>query len=299
MRILISGSTGLVGSAIDPYLEGQGHDVVRLVRRAGNLADNEVLWDRQLGKIDADGLRGVEAAVHLAGESIGARRWSPSQKRRIRDSRVEGTLLLSETLAGLMPTPQVLASASALGFYGDRGDTMLTENDLPGDDFLAHVTQAWEAATLPASDAGIRVINMRFGLVLDAKADLIRRTLPLFKLGLGGRLGSGRQFMSWITLSDLSRAIGHILATPELSGPVNMSAHDAVTNREFTRTFGRILSRPTIFTVPSLALRLGVGEMAESMLGSVRMSPNKLVDSGFAFGQPELEAALRDALGRP
>ncbi|MDA0770344.1 MAG: TIGR01777 family protein [SAR202 cluster bacterium Casp-Chloro-G4] len=299
MKILVSGSTGLVGSALVPYLKGQGLEVVRLVRRAGELSEGEVFWDPERGVLQSDDLSGVEAAVHLAGESIGAKRWSAAQKQRIRDSRVKGTLLLSEALARLEPVPKVLASASAMGFYGDQGDKVLAEDDSPGHDFLADVTQAWEEATSPASNTSTRVVNMRFGLVLDAKADLIRKTLPLFKLGLGGRLGNGRQFMSWITLSDLTCAIGHVLVTPSLSGPVNMSSPNPVTNRDFTSTLGRILSRPTIFAVPALALKLGVGEMAESMLCSTRMSPNKLIESGFEFDQPELEAALREVLGKP
>ncbi|MCH9039125.1 MAG: TIGR01777 family protein [Chloroflexi bacterium] len=299
MKVLVSGSTGLIGSALVPYLSSQGHSVVRLVRRAGILSEDEVRWDPENGVLEADALQGVEAAVHLAGESIGARRWTASQKQRIRDSRVKGTSLLSEALAGLDPKPQVLASASALGFYGDRGDRLLVEDDSPGGDFLAGVTGEWESATDAASNAGIRVVNMRFGLVLDAKADLIRRTLPVFKAGLGGRLGNGRQYMSWITLHDLTRAIGHAIVTPGLSGPVNITSPNAVTNREYTRTLGGILSRPTVFTVPRLALRLGVGEMADTMLASIRMSPGKLISSGFEFAQPELEAALREVLGMP
>ena len=299
MKVLVSGSTGLVGSALVPYLAEQGHQVVRLVRKSGELSAGEARWDPERGELDSDVLTGVEAVVHLAGESIGAKRWTSSQKRRIRDSRINGTSLLSEAFAKLEPTPKVLASASALGFYGDQGDRILAEDAPPGDDFLARLTQEWEAATGPASSAGIRVLNMRFGLVLDARADLIRRTLPLFKLGLGGKLGSGRQYMSWISLHDLTRAIGHAIVTPGLSGPVNMCSPNAVTNREFTKTLGSILSRPTFFAVPALALKFGLGEMAESMLAGIRMSPDKLVDSGFEFAQPTLDIALRVILERP
>lgn len=299
MKILISGSTGLVGSALVRYLTGQGHRIVRLVRKQSELLEGEVRWDPAQGTIDSDNFSGIDAAVHLAGENIGAKRWSVAQKQRIRDSRVNGTRLLADALANLNPMPKVLASASALGYYGDCGDTMLSENASPGTDFLGESTQAWEQATGPASSAGIRVVTMRFGLVLDAKADLIKKTLPLFKAGLGGKLGSGRQYMSWIALNDLTHAIEHALVTPELNGPVNMSSPNPLTNNEYTKTLGRVLSRPTLFAVPSFALRLGVGEMAGPMTASVRMDSSKLVDSGFQFNHPDLESALREILGRP
>ena len=299
MKILISGTTGLVGSALVPYLIGQGHQIVRLVRKQGELLEGEARWNPEQGTIDSKSLSGIDAAVHLAGENIGAKRWSVAQKQRIRDSRVNGTTLLAETLAKLNPMPKVLASASALGYYGDQGDSMLPENASPGTDFLGESTQAWEQATEPASNAGIRVVTMRFGLVLDAKADLIKKTLPLFKAGLGGKLGSGRQYMSWIVRNDLTRAIEHALVTPELSGPVNMSSPSPLSNHKYTKAMGKILSRPTLFAVPTFMLRLSVGEMAGPMTASVRMDSAKLIDSGFQFRHPDLESALREILGRP
>lgn len=296
MKVLVTGSTGLIGSALVDHLANQGYQVARLVRGSGGLSEDEIRWDPEQNEIEAEKLPGVEAVVHLAGESIGARRWTASQKIRIRDSRINGTSLLSEALARLDPGPKVLLTASALGFYGDRGAEVLGEDADPGTDFLAGVTREWEKAGEPASAAGIRVVNMRFGLVLDAKADLIRRMLPLFKLGLGGKLGNGRQYTSWITLHDLTRAIEHAIVTSHLGGPVNMSSPNPVTNYEFTKTLGRIVSRPTVFAVPRLALRLGIGEMADTMLASVRMSPDKLVASGFEFDRPILEPALREIL---
>jgi len=299
MKILISGTTGLVGSALVPYLIAQGHQIVRLVRKQGELLEGEVRWNPEQGTIDSESLSGIDAAVHLAGENIGAKRWSVAQKQRIRDSRVNGTTLLAEALAKLNPMPKVLASASALGYYGDQGDSMLPENASPSTDFLGESTQAWEQATEPASNAGIRVVTMRFGLVLDAKADLIKKTLPLFKAGLGGKLGSGRQYMSWIVLNDLTRAIEHALVTPELRGPVNMSSPSPLSNHKYTKAMGKILSRPTLFAVPTFMLRLSVGEMAGAMTASVRMDSAKLIDSGFQFKHPDLESTLREILGRP
>jgi len=299
MKILISGTTGLVGSALVPYLIAQGHQIVRLVRKQGELLEGEVRWNPEQGTIDSESLSGIDAAVHLAGENIGAKRWSVAQKQRIRDSRVNGTTLLAEALAKLNPMPKVLASASALGYYGDQGDSMLPENASPSTDFLGKSTQAWEQATEPASNAGIRVVTMRFGLVLDAKADLIKKTLPLFKAGLGGKLGSGRQYMSWIVLNDLTRAIEHALVTPELRGPVNMSSPSPLSNHKYTKAMGKILSRPTLFAVPTFMLRLSVGEMAGPMTASVRMDSAKLIDSGFQFKHPDLESTLREILGRP
>jgi uncharacterized protein (TIGR01777 family) len=299
MKILISGTTGLVGSALVPYLIAQGHQIVRLVRKQGELLEGEVRWNPEQGTIDSESLSGIDAAVHLAGENIGAKRWSVAQKQRIRDSRVNGTTLLAEALAKLNPMPKVLASASALGYYGDQGDSMLPENASPSTDFLGESTQAWEQATEPASNAGIRVVTMRFGLVLDAKADLIKKTLPLFKAGLGGKLGSGRQYMSWIVLNDLTRAIEHALVTPELKGPVNMSSPSPLSNHKYTKAMGKILSRPTLFAVPTFMLRLSVGEMAGAMTASVRMDSAKLIDSGFQFKHPDLESTLREILGRP
>ena len=230
--------------------------------------------------------------------NIGAKRWSESRKAEIHNSRVDSTRLLSETLAQLEPRPKVLVSASALGFYGDRGSEVLQENAGPGKDFLSESTRQWEEATQAASQAGIRVVNMRFGLVLSPNADLIKRQLPAFKMGVGGKLGNGRQYMSWIHINDLVRAITHILITEELSGPVNVSSPHSVTNGEFTKAFGSALSRPAIFTVPRFVLKIAFGEIADSMMTSIRMEPAKLRESGFEFEYPEIEGALQEVLGK-
>ena len=268
------------------------------MRRDPSPGQSEFRWDPEAGEIDEEGLAGVDAVVHLAGENIGARRWSNAQKARIRDSRVNGTKTMSDVVARLDPRPDVLVCASALGYYGDRGDDVLTEDAPAGSDFLARVGVEWENASRSASEAGVRVVNMRFGLVISRDAPLLTRQLPIFKLGLGGKLGSGRQFFSWISIDDAVRAISYAVDTPTLVGPVNVCSPNPVTNAEFTKTFGRVLSRPAIFMVPRFALKAAFGEMADTMFGSVRMSPTKLVESGFQFEHPDLEGALRHALDR-
>jgi uncharacterized protein (TIGR01777 family) len=296
MKILITGSSGLIGSALIPYLQEQGHEIVRLVRRRPDPGAAEVGWNPDTGTIDANALTGIEGAVNLAGENLGAKRWTATQKQRIHDSRVNGTRLLTEAMARLEPRPQVLASASGLGYYGDKGDQLLRENAPAGTDFPATFTREWEEVSQAVSETGIRVVNMRFGLVLAPGADLITWMLLPFKLGLGAKLGNGRQYMSWIAIDDLVRAINHILTTPALEGSLNVSSPNPVTNAEFTKTMGRVLSRPTFLTVPTLAMKLAFGEMGESLMVSVRMNPSKLVSSGFRFEHPELEGALRQAL---
>ena len=298
MNIVITGSTGFIGSALVPLLSREGHSVTRLVRRQPTSGERQVRWGPDTGTIDADGLAGTDAVVHLAGEGIPDRRWTAKQKAKIRDSRVNGTRLLSETLARLDPPPKVLACASAVGYYGDRGDETLREESAPGSDFLAQITRQWEAATEPAAQAGIRVVNLRFGNVLGPNGGLLARVLLPFKLGIGGRLGSGKQYVSWISLEDIVRAIHHILATETLEGPVNVAAPVPVTNAELTKTLGRVLSRPTPFPVPAFALRLIFGELADAVLASARMEPAKLVATGFEFHHPELEGALRAELGK-
>ncbi len=297
MKILVTGSTGLVGSALIPVLRAKGHQVVRAVRAEPENVD-EVSWNPEAGKLDAAQLAGVEAAVHLAGENVADGRWTEEKKRRIRDSRVRGTRLLSETLAQLNPKPRVLVSASAIGFYGNRGAEVLSEHSSAGTDFLAEVCREWEAATAPASESGIRTVNLRIGVVLSPKGGALGKMLTPFKMGVGGKVGSGEQFMSWIALDDVVGIIEHALLNEILSGPVNTVAPNPATNLEFTKKLGDAISRPTIFPIPAFALRLMFGgEMADStLLSSARVEPARLKASGFNFQYPELGAALRHVL---
>jgi hypothetical protein len=293
LSIAITGASGLIGPALAAFLATGGHDVVRIVRRPAG--PGEVAWDPAAGTIDADGLSGVDAVVHLAGEPIG-RRWTRKRRREIESSRRQGTTLLAEALASLDPRPRVLVSASAIGCYGSRADEILTEQSTLGDDFLADVCATWEAATQPARDAGIRVVTARMGVVLEA---LLPRLLLPFRLGLGGRLGSGRQWLSWVALDDVLGAVALALADDRLAGPVNVVAPNSVTNSEFTRTLGRVLHRPAPMRVPAAAVKLALGEMGPAtVLASQRVVPERLLDTGFRFAYPELEPALRHVLGR-
>jgi len=297
MIIAVTGSTGLVGNALVEALESDGHSVRRVVRRATNQAQNEIHWDPTAGTIDAMDFGDVNALVHLAGESVAARRWTTAVKQAIRDSRVRGTTLLCQTLAGSASRPTVLISASAIGYYGNRGDERLEESSPPGAGFLADVCQQWELATVPARDADIRVVNLRIGVVLSRNGGALARMLTPFKLGVGGVLGSGRQYFSWITLHDLVRVIQFALNASAVSGPVNAVAPQPVTNREFTRTLGRVLHRPTVFPMPAFAARLAFGEMADEMfLASARVEPKALATAQFEFAHPQLEPALRGLL---
>jgi hypothetical protein len=293
MRILISGSSGLIGSALVPRLRAAGHEVVRLVRGAVSPDGPSIPWDPGRGALDRAALAGVEAAVHLAGEDVSSERWTAEKKARIRDSRVVGTRLLAEALAALPRPPAVLVSASALGFYGDRGDETLTEDSAPGRGFLATVCQQWEAATAPAAAAGVRVVLLRLGVVLSPAGGVLARLLGPFRLGLGGPVGSGRQYVSWITLDDTLGAVEHVLARDALRGPVNAVSPTPVTQLEFARTLGRVLGRPTLVPVPAFALRLMFGEMADEMLlASARLEPARLLAAGYVFRHPTLEEAL-------
>ena len=296
MKILVTGATGLVGGALVPLLAGGGHEVVRLGRNAPGAGD--VRWDPERGVLDAKSLEGFDGVVHLAGENIAAGRWTAEKKRRIRESRVNGTRLLAETLAGLEQSPRVLVSASAIGFYGDRGDEELTEGSPAGSGFLSEVCREWETATEEAEGKGVRVVHARLGVVLARDGGALAKMLTPFRLGAGGIIGSGRQYMSWITLDDTVAAIGHLLATEAASGPVNVVAPAAVTNREFTKTLGRVLRRPTLFPMPGFAARLAFGEMADALLlASTRVKPAGLLDSGYAFGHGTLEEGLHHVLG--
>lgn len=299
MKILVSGSSGLVGSALVPVLIGRGHDVSRLVRSAEQVGEGAIFWDPLAGTVDQASIEGFDAVVHLAGENIAAGRWSPERKALIRDSRVKGTQLISETLSRLKSPPSVFISASAIGYYGDRGEQLLVEESPAGGGFLAEVTQSWEAATQPAAEKGIRVVILRTGVVLSSKGGALARMLPPFEMGLGGPLGSGRQYMSWISLADLVGVIELALGDERLSGAVNAVAPNPVTNKQFATTLGAVLGRPAIFPVPAVAMRLLFGEMAdEVMLSSQRLEPRKLVAVGYRFQHRDLETALRHVLGK-
>lgn len=297
MIIAVSGSSGLVGSALVVALESRDHLVRRLVRREVVDADREIRWDPAAGQIDAAELNGVDAVVHLAGENIAGGRWTEDFKRRILDSRTQGTRLLAETLAGLDMKPSVVVSASATGYYGNRGDEEVDELAPSGNGFLAEVCREWEAAAEPIHDAGIRLVKLRIGPVLTPQGGALAKMLPPFRLGVGGVIASGKQWFSWITLDDLASAIVFAVENDSLVGPVNAVTPCPVTNRELTKTLGRVLRRPTIFPMPAFAARLAFGEMADEMLiGGVRVAPHELARAGFPFAYPQLEPALRHLL---
>lgn len=296
-RVVVTGASGLIGSALTSLLRAAGHSVTPLVRRAP--AHGEIGWDPDAGRIDAAALEGVDAVVHLAGESIADGRWTAARKRRILESRTQGTGLLAATLARLERPPAVLVSASAIGFYGDRGAERLDERSAPGHGFLPTVVQAWEAATGPAEAAGIRVVHSRFGIVLSANGGALARMLPPFRAGLGGRLGSGDQYMSPVSLDDVAESLHHCIATSSIRGAVNVTCPEPVRNREFTRTLGAVLHRPALFVVPRVALHLAMGEMVDELLfASARVEPAALLASGYRFRHPTLELALRHVLER-
>ena len=294
MKILVTGPSGLIGSGLIPLLSGKGHTITRL-SRSGSSADT-AYWNPEGGEIEAIKLEGHDAVVHLAGENI-AGRWTREKKAKIEQSRIKGTGLLSRTLAGLNSKPAVIVSASGIGFYGDRGDEVLTEDSRPGEGFLAGLSIKWENALRPATEAGIRVVNMRLGVVLSPGGGALEKMLPPFKLGLGGRLGSGEQYWSWIAIDDVLWAIYHSLVSDTLRGPVNFTAPGPVTNREFAEALGDALGRPAFFPVPAFALRALLGEMAEeTMLSSTRAVPAKLLGAGFNFRYAGLKSALNHLL---
>ena len=297
MKVLVSGSHGLVGRTLIQSLTGEGHEVIRLVRRERSFGSPEVEWHPNQGLIDDEHLEGLDAVVHLAGESIGSGRWTAEKKQKIRDSRVKGTELLSGSLARLSRPPATFVCASAIGYYGNRGDEVLTEQSEPGNDFLAEVCVEWEKATASAAEKGIRTVTARFGIILAADGGALAKMLLPFRMGIGGRIGSGKQWMSWIALDDVVQGIRFALATETVRGPVNFVAPGPVTNSEFTKTLGRILSRPTFFPIPAFGVRLAFGEMADALLlSSQRVQPRQLLDSGYSFNFRQLEGALRHAL---
>ncbi|TRV75621.1 TIGR01777 family protein [Streptomyces sp. 130] len=294
-RIAVSGSTGLIGAALVRSLRADGHEVVRLVRHPARDGD-EVEWDPKRGHVDVAGLVGCDAVVHLAGAGVGDHRWTEAYKKEIRDSRVLGTAAIADAVASLDTPPAVLLSGSAIGFYGDTGDRPVDEEAPPGDGFLPSVCVEWEEATAAAEEAGVRTVHARTGLVVAREGGAWGKLFPLFRAGLGGRMGDGRQYWSFIALHDHIAALRHILDTPELSGPVNLTAPTPVTNAEVTAAMGRVLRRPTLFTAPAPALRLALGEFAGDVLGSQRVLPTRLLGSGFSFAFPSVDAAVRAAL---
>lgn len=297
MKIAITGATGLVGAGLVRCLTRQGHEIHPLVRRSPQAAAHEIFWDPQKDEIDHAALEGMDAVIHLAGENLTGY-WSAAKKERIMTSRSLGTRLISQALAVLHHKPGILISASAIGFYGDRGAESLDESSPHGEGFLADVCMEWETAAAPAREAGIRVLHSRFGIILDPGGGALARLLPLLRLGLGGRLGSGRQYWSWITMQDVHSALAFCLEHPDLEGAVNFTAPAPATNAEFTRSAAQFLHRPAFFAVPAFALRLVMGEMAqEILLSSTRAEPKKLLASGFRFDHTDLRAAFAAVLG--
>ncbi|MER5907193.1 TIGR01777 family oxidoreductase [Streptomyces mirabilis] len=294
-RIAIAGASGLIGSALTRSLTADGHEVVRLVRRAPRGKD-EVRWDPDGQRMDAAGLAGCAAVVNLAGAGVASRRWTEAYKRKILDSRVRGTATLAAAVAALDERPRVFVNGSAIGFYGETGDRVVDESAPPGEGFLPSVCVAWEGAAEPAREAGVRTVLARTGLVVAREGGAWGKLFPLFRAGLGGRMGDGRQYWSYISLHDEVAAIRHLIDTSSLSGPVNLTAPTPLTNREITEAMGRVLHRPTVFPTPAPLLRLALGDMSGDILGSQRVHPTRLLSSGFTFAFPTIEGALRAAL---
>ena len=300
-RVVVAGSSGLIGTALVGALEAEGTGVVRLLRPTSRTAaadDDAATWDPDAGTIDVRALEGADAVVNLAGVGVADHRWTEAHKAAVLDSRIKSTTLLAETMAAMDQPPPVLVSASGIDYYGDRGDEVLYEDSGPGRGFLADVCLAWEAATKPATAAGIRVAHVRTGIVLASKGGALGRMLLPFKLGAGGRIGPGTQWWSWISIDDEVGGILHVIRSAELSGAVNLTAPNPVRNAEFTATLARVLSRPALLPVPRFALRAALGDFAdEALLGSKRILPRRLEESGFTFAWPDLEPALRELVG--
>ncbi|MCI3240329.1 TIGR01777 family oxidoreductase [Streptomyces spinosisporus] len=294
-RIAVAGASGLIGGALARSLAADGHEVVRLVRRPPRTKD-EVRWDPEAGRVDAAGLAGCEAVVNLAGAGVGDSRWTDTYKARIRSSRVLGTRALAEAVAGLETKPRVFVNGSAMGYYGETGERAVDESAPPGEGFLPELCVEWEGAAAPAQEAGVRTVFTRTGLVVSRAGGAWGRLFPLFRAGLGGRLGDGRQYWSFISLHDEVAAIRHLMDTDGLSGPFNLTAPQPLTNREITAAMGRVLHRPTLFPVPAPVLRSVLGEMAGDVLGSARVVPKRLLESGFTFAFPDIDGALKAAL---
>ncbi len=297
MKILVTGASGMVGSALSAALEKRGDEVLRLTRASGAGRPGTLAWDPARGILDAGALEGIDAVVHMAGENIAAGRWNASRKQRILDSRVRSTRLLVQALGRLARPPRCLVSASAVGYYGNRGAEILREDSPAGTGFLAEVCLAWEQEARAAAAAGTRTVQLRIGVVLSDRGGMLARLLPLFRLGLGARIGSGRQYMSWVTLDDLVQIVVHALREEGLSGPVNAVSPNPVSNEEFTRVLGRVLHRPALFVIPAALARMALGEMADALLlASARVEPAALQRTSFRFRDPQLETALRRLL---
>lgn len=295
--VALSGAGGLIGTQASAFLRSGGHTVRPLVRRAA--ASGEIGWDPSTGRVDLAAMEGVDAVVHLAGENIAGGRWTAERKRRIRESRSRGSRAIAEAVARLRQRPEVLITASAVGIYGDRGNELLDEDSPVKDGFLAEVGREWEGATAPAAEAGIRIVHLRFGIVLSPAGGALARMLPPFLLGAGGPIGSGRQWMSWISIDDAVDAIHEALFDHRLAGPVNATAPEPVQNREFVAALGRVLNRPSVVPAPAFALRALFGELAdETLLASQRVLPSRLQRLGFRFRHPTVESAFRHVLGR-
>jgi uncharacterized protein (TIGR01777 family) len=296
-RIAVAGASGLIGGALVRSLTADGHEVRRLVRGTPRTA-GEIRWDPEDGRVDAAGLAGCHAVVNLAGAGVGDRRWTDAYKQRIRDSRVNGTAALAGAVASLdaKERPRVFVNGSAVGYYGETGERPADESTPAGEGFLPELCVEWEGATAPAQEAGVRTVFTRTGLVVSREGGAWARLFPLFRAGAGGRMGDGSQYWSFIALHDEVAAIRHLIDTDGLSGPFNVTAPNPVTNREITAAMGRVLHRPTLFPVPAAVLRTVLGEMAGDVLGSVRVLPTRLLESGFRFAFPEIEGAIRAAL---
>jgi uncharacterized protein (TIGR01777 family) len=295
MKIAITGASGLIGSALVPHLRAQDHEVLRLVRRPASAPD-EVTWDPKAGTVDLAGLEGTDAVVHLAGAGVGDHRWTDDYKRQILDSRVDGTRTIVDAISQLKVKPKVLVSGSAIGWYGETGDRRVDETDPAGTGFLADVVRAWEASADPAEQVGIRVVHARTGLVVAKEGGAWARMFPLFKLGLGGKLGSGRQYWSWISLPDEVRALDYLLTNESVAGPVNLTAPNPATNAEVTAAMGQVLGRPTLLPAPAFALKAVLGEFSTEVLGSARVIPAVLERAGFIWGDTTIASAIRTAL---
>jgi hypothetical protein len=296
MEILISGASGLIGSKLSPALTSSDHHVRHLVRSKAKASSADVVWDPNTNELDPQVLRGIDAVIHLAGENI-AGRWSAKKKAAIRESRIRGTQLIARAIARAEPPPKVFICASAIGYYGDRGDELLTENSAPGAGFLPDVCKEWEASTKAAAEKGVRTVSLRLGVVLSPDGGALKKMLLPFKLCVGGVMGSGKQYWSWVAIDDVIGAALHALTNAKVSGPVNVVSPSPVTNRDFTKALGRALSRPTIAPMPAFAARLVFGEMGEALLlASSNVKPSKLLESGYAFKFPELDGALKHLL---
>ena len=299
MKILVSGSSGVIASTLIPFLTTGGHRVFRMVRSEGKRGSNAVYYNPSQGFIEAEKMENMDAVIHLAGENIGSAPWTAAKKKRILESRTQSTALLAAALAGLKHPPKLFACASAIGYYGNRGEEVLDESARPGNNFISAVCRQWEASAKPAVRAGIRTVFLRIGVVLTPAGGALQKLLPLFRTGLGGTIGSGRQYISWIGIDDMAELMLHVAANPNIEGPLNVVGPQPVTNADFAKTLGRVLSRPSVFRVPETPVHAVFGQMgAETVLSSTRVMPEKLAATGYRFRHPDLTAALSHVLGK-